>query len=154
MSEPPPRLVLSCLRNIYKFCIHFSYFDSRSCIVWNVELKSEWTELFELKFIYHNILVIWEDHFQGTVLSSFKVLNIPDDFSFLKIAVSITIFSILYLIWNRRLTAYPLLCHFIKRFHIMYVLEAECFILLCQICEVDLVDFHGELKRYLYPLCS
>jgi len=61
MSEPLHRLILGCLRDIYKFCIHPCHLDTGCTIVGNVELDCEWAKLLELYLVDDHILVIGED---------------------------------------------------------------------------------------------
>ena len=154
MSQPLSWLILWSLWNIYKFCIHFCNFNSWWSIVRDIEFKCEWTKLFELKVVNDNVLVVREDNVEVTTLTTFKIFDIPDNFSLFKITICIAVLSIFDLSPCGRLSAYPLLGDFIQRINIMNIFETQHLILLSQVCKVNFMYLHWELKRNLHPFCS
>jgi hypothetical protein len=95
MPEPLPRLILGCLWDIYKFCIHSCHLDAGCTIVGDVELYCEGAKLLELELIDDHILVIGKDHVQVPAGAPLEVLDIPYDLPLLQVAVSVAILSVL-----------------------------------------------------------
>lgn len=151
MSEPLTWLCL-VIRYIVEYaCIHLADFDSTGCIVGQVELKSEWAELFQLMFIDLSVLVKSEHEFKCATLPALDVLARPFDLAFLDVAVCIAVFSVLYL-WG--CGPYPLLSCFIQGFKVSDVFQTQHLVFLLQVREVHLLDLDGETERYLEPLRS
>ena len=91
MSQPLARLDLVVSGSIDKPCVHLCDLDSGCREVGYIELQSKGAELFELDLVNDCVLVIGETHLERPILSPFKVVYGPHDFSLLQVTICETV---------------------------------------------------------------
>lgn len=83
MPKPFPQLLLLVPTRIQDPGVHLLYLHPARSIVWDVKLKSERPQLFELHLIYQHILVVGETDLECAGLFALEVVDSPYHFSLL-----------------------------------------------------------------------